>query len=555
MPFRAVFLLALLLTACGDEGSALSVDLRTDFVAGVELAEVDLTLLSPDALDRVESYTVRPDAPLLSGVRVARFEELAPGAYTLRARLFGPDGGRLLERRVNVNVRGETVTTVPVTRACLNVTCDEAGATECLNGMCVPPGCTEETPELCGTTLCREAADCPASTAACAAPACAEGACFLVPIEDACASGEFCVPDVGCVTRPDAGDAGAGDAGRDAGDSSTCAEGVACDTGTACESGRTDCSSGSPVCVSTGVREAGVVCRAASSECDLDEMCDGTAPTCPEDVLADTGTPCTAGFCNAGACGGCEPGVACATGNACELGTVRCEGDTPVCEGSGFRDAGTVCRPAAGPCDLEEVCTGAGASCPSDARAPSSTVCRDAAGACDTAENCTGSSDACPADRFRSGNICRVSSGACDVADTCSGSSAVCPADQFRPSSFVCRDGGLCDPEETCSGSSASCPPDTFTSAGTYCGAPTCDGFGPCMGTDCGADRGIMSRNCTPRECNGSGSCVTGSVYSPTQACTLPSGSSCAACGGSGCGAPLSICDGRCNAVGCCNPI
>ena len=40
-------------------------------------------------------------------------------------------------------------------------------------------------------------------------------------------------------------------------------------------------------------------------------------------------------------------------------------------------------RPAAGPCDVQDVCNGSGPDCPPDAVAGSGTVCRGAAGVCD----------------------------------------------------------------------------------------------------------------------------------------------------------------------------
>src|SRR5262245_22977632 len=52
--------------------------------------------------------------------------------------------------------------------------------------------------------------------------------------------------------------------------------------------------------------------------------------------------------------------------------------------------------------------------------APSTTVCRSAAGVCDVAEFCTGSSPTCPADaKVSPGTICRAAAGVCDVAETC----------------------------------------------------------------------------------------------------------------------------------------
>ncbi|MBN2804617.1 MAG: hypothetical protein JXR91_16100, partial [Deltaproteobacteria bacterium] len=56
-----------------------------------------------------------------------------------------------------------------------------------------------------------------------------------------------------------------------------------------------------------------------------------------------------------------------------------------------FKNSSTVCRVAAGDCDVEESCTGDNSECPTDSFMPSSTVCRDSAGVCDVAESCTGS--------------------------------------------------------------------------------------------------------------------------------------------------------------------
>src|SRR5437764_1710752 len=70
------------------------------------------------------------------------------------------------------------------------------------------------------------------------------------------------------------------------------------------------------------------------------------------------------------------------------------------------------------------------------------------------------------------GTVCRPSAGPCDVPETCSGTSRECPADTFVAAGTVCRaSAGVCDPPETCSGTSASCPADAFVAAGTVCRA------------------------------------------------------------------------------------
>ena len=63
-------------------------------------------------------------------------------------------------------------------------------------------------------------------------------------------------------------------------------------------------------------------------------------------------------------------------------------------------NAGTVCRPANGVCDLPEQCTGTSTQCPTDGFASSTTVCRASAGVCDVAENCPGNGPNCPANTF-----------------------------------------------------------------------------------------------------------------------------------------------------------
>jgi fibronectin type 3 domain-containing protein len=126
--------------------------------------------------------------------------------------------------------------------------------------------------------------------------------------------------------------------------------------------------------------------------------------------------------------------------------------------------AGIVCRPALGPCDLDEVCDGIHADCPADQYAPTTTVCRKAAGDCDIAESCTGAGPDCPVDAFLTpGTLCRSVAGPCDVAESCSGIAPGCPDDLVAPAATLCRgstDANTCDPAETCTGTGVSCPAD-----------------------------------------------------------------------------------------------
>jgi hypothetical protein len=137
------------------------------------------------------------------------------------------------------------------------------------------------------------------------------------------------------------------------------------------------------------------------------------------------------GSSSAPSMGSCaSTGTACNTGNACELGKIQCVDGQPRCVAVGVAATDTVCRPASGPCDLEERCDGTSGVCPADAFAGPASVCRPATGPCDRDETCTGAGAACPADVFvEQGTECRPGTGACDVGEVCTGSSPMCPAD------------------------------------------------------------------------------------------------------------------------------
>ena len=215
---------------------------------------------------------------------------------------------------------------------------------------------------------------------------------------------------------------------------------------------------------------------------------------------------------------GCGDGVL-DPGEECDDGNLQ-DGDccSSTCR---FEPATTLCRPAAGPCDVADFCTGASgscpdqlepptfecrgtlgacdraefctgtdAACPADALEPSTTVCRPAAGPCDVAETCTGTGPSCPADQKSTG-ICRPAAGGCDVAERCDGVSDDCPADTLEPASFECRPaGGVCDLAETCTGTSAACPADQKSTAVCRPAAGDCDVAERCdgLGNDCPAD-------------------------------------------------------------------
>ncbi|MEK6675615.1 MAG: hypothetical protein AABZ47_08180 [Planctomycetota bacterium] len=225
-------------------------------------------------------------------------------------------------------------------------------------------------------------------------------------------------------------------------------------------------------------------------------------------------------------------------GNACDCGDgfvapgEQCDGSvccTPSCT---YSAPGTVCRAAAGVCDLAETCTGSGAFCPKNVFRPATHTCRaPAPGGCDLPEFCTGSTAACPADAFRLPTyVCRVAApGGCDVAEYCPGGSAVCPVNGYAPSTTVCRaSAGVCDFAENCTGSSAACPADVLNTS-SICRVAVgvcdvneyCDGSGPNCPPDAFEQTPWVCRSSTgpcddPEYCTGSSATCPADVPFPT---------------------------------------
>ncbi len=204
-------------------------------------------------------------------------------------------------------------------------------------------------------------------------------------------------------------------------------------------------------------------------------------------------------------------------GEQCDLGSANGAPGSCCSASCTFVSAGTVCRPAAGACDLAEVCSGTSSQCPADAFAPPGTVCHAATGPCDTTQTCTGTSPLCPPDTVEpagypcpddgnpctldecdgttvicqhppgnAGAVCRQAAGPCDLPSLCTGTSATCPPDVLVPAGTVCRPAvDVCDVPEACTGTSPYCPPDLYQPAGTVCrpAAGACDVAESCTGT------------------------------------------------------------------------
>ena len=270
------------------------------------------------------------------------------------------------------------------------------------------------------------------------------------------------------------------------------------------------------------------VCSYPSQQPNSDPSdCVLTPPNCSLDTDCNDQNPCTVDKCVSGTGGVkfCDnaPGNA---GTVCRPSAGPCDvaetctGTSRECPADTFAAAGTPCRASAGVCDPPETCTGTSASCPADAKSPAGTVCRPAADVCDVPETCDGTSNTCPSDgSLPASTVCRPSAGPCDPAEYCTGSSAGCPPDGFQSSSTVCRpSAGPCDPAEYCTGSSADCPPDDSGGACIPCAtAADCNDNNVCTYDSC--DGGVCS-NTAIEGCN---PCTTAADCNDGNACTVES--------------------------------
>ncbi|MAQ17972.1 MAG: hypothetical protein CMN30_24640 [Sandaracinus sp.] len=186
--------LLLFLVACGGDGGAvdLSVDLRTDYVPGVEFTGVRVLVdgaVAAEALSGSESY--------VSGLRVAEVAGLDPEPRRAVALELVAGAAVIARREVVVSHLDDLAVTLVLSRDCGGVVCSEQDgvADRCLGGRCVDPGCVEGDEEVCEPPQCAVAADCLAA-ASCAEASCEAGVCLFGG--DACGETAWCDPDVGC---------------------------------------------------------------------------------------------------------------------------------------------------------------------------------------------------------------------------------------------------------------------------------------------------------------------------------------------------------------------
>jgi len=325
-------------------------------------------------------------------------------------------------------------------------------------------------------------------------------------------------------------------------------------------------------------------CQTASCEGDVcvrTNLCGGSDICCGGSCVAagcDDGNPCTDDSCGAGGCVHVNNSDPCSDGNACTVGD-QCSGGS--CGSGSARDCNDLnpctndsCNPSSGcvntnntnACDDGDECTVgdrcSGGSCDGG----SARNCND--GNVCTSDSCNPSSGC-----VNTNNTVSCNDGdACTMGDRCSGGSCVggsardcgdsnpCTTDSCNPSTGCvntnntnpCSDGNACTVSDRCSGGTCApgsprncndsnpCTNDSCNvssgctysnvSAGVTCAPDVCGPWSTCSGFSCMFNQGTENRTCTPRECDGLGSCIDGGSYLDSQSCTLEEGASCALC-------------------------
>src|SRR5438094_233548 len=299
---------------------------------------------------------------------------------------------------------------------------------------------------------------------------------------------------------------------------------------------------------------AGAACTDDANPCTLDQ-CNGTSATC-QHTVGNAGTVCraAAGECDlpetcTGTSATCPAdGARKANGTACTddgnpCTLDQCDGTSVDCQHPLNTSTTTVCRAAVNGCDVAETCTGTSTTCPADVFQPSGTPCTDDGNPC-TVDQCNGTSTTCQHTAGNAGAPCRAAAGECDAVETCTGTSTSCPSDVKKPLGTPCTtDSNPCTVDQ-CNGTSNSCQ-HSAGNPGAVCRAAVngCDVAETCTGTSTGCPTDLFKSSTTP--CTDDGNPCTADVCSGTDAtCTHPAGNAGAACPADGDPCTTDTCDG-----------
>lgn len=242
-------------------------------------------------------------------------------------------------------------------------TCDDAE--QCVSGSI---SCPADVGIADTTVVCRTATGvCDVAERCDGTPVC--------PIDGRAMAGTICNASLGSCDVPEVCDGVAVNCPGDV----LAPSGTACGMGVGDCGTPANCTGASPFCPSSGVRPAGHVCRPVGGDCDVEEICDGVSSLCPTDAKVASGTTCGASSgepCDTDdTCDGVQNGcvdaflsaVVCrASTGACDPEEV-CSGSAATCPADGIAPAETVCRASTDlSCDPLESCDGTSAACPAD---------------------------------------------------------------------------------------------------------------------------------------------------------------------------------------------
>lgn len=510
--FIVSLLSGLLLGACSSEPS-LTIQIATGLVPGPEFTQITTELIENNApLDTALTLQTQRTVAAFGqqfarGRRVSTFERVGEGQHTVRVRLYRPDGTLLIQHRTRVDVHGDYILTMHLTRDCVNVTCPSPGGSpafsECLAGRCVDTECIASDPTSCaGVTFCNSSSEC-GTVSACAEQNCFEGVCEPQARENACEPTEWCDPDVGQGCLPalliDAGieedasivDEGVSDSAVDAisGCGRTCAP-----EGDPCGAGFLDCTGPSPACVRLGRRSAGTLCAEGS-------VCDETGACVACRAGADCHIGCATGHvdCSRGTeeCVLDEPAASSPAGTTCETGLACVDADT--CGSGKICDAAASCVPCSDGAACILGCDVGAISCSSGGDCVSTGTHRPPGSSCGTDMRCTvdGACVPCVA-----GASC-ASEDVCEISTIdCSAGTPACVVTSGLGPGASCGENLYCDYSNHCQLCEVfgSCVSNTGCGFGYY---DSCD-FGPSCAILGTSDPGTT---CPGGVCGGSGEC------------------------------------------------
>jgi hypothetical protein len=493
-----------LFAACDGGEATLAVELKTDWVPGLQLYGIR-TEVGPVGLATVEASSdmfAMPRGDYLAGQRVAEFSDVSPGPKAVRVTLLDADGDPIAVQTVIIEVSSVHVVTVLISSSCEAVTCpgegDDPAHTACLGGRCVDPRCSPQTPEFCPAG-CASDADCSVEID-CAVPLCSDGVCFARPDDAECAP-LVCDPSRGCVPAP----------GSDAGPAcpateTVCVDGIDDDCDAMIDCADPDCANEAcddgSACTENDACGDGV-CAGETIECDdsnpcTDDACDDTigCTTANNTAACDDASTCTIDdVCADGVCAGT---------------TIGCDDMNPCTDDT--CDAALGCQHTNNTADCDDGfwCNGPDrcldGACDDHGPAPCASFCNEMTRVCD---QCAVDAD-CGAVSNGPWSMCDYTT-ICDTAAT-----------QTRSVMTPRCMAGMCSVVTT-----TETMPCTRPTNGMMCGSTTFTSWTACGYTDACDQAATRTRTRTDREC-AAGVCTAMNTTERTNCSrTVPNGTSC----------------------------